>query len=100
MIHIPAKILILLFFLPIYSFSQNTYTFQHLTVEDGLLSNPFVNGFQGSDGFYWFSSFNGIQRYDGKNFIAYRYVNHGIKNSTDEWIGRPVEDKEKYLDCK
>ena len=91
------KSFIILLFFPLYLFSQNNYVFQHLTVEDGLLSNPFVNGFQDSDGFYWFSSVNGIQRFDGKNFITYRYINHGIKNSTDEWIGRPVEDKEKNI---
>lgn len=91
------KLLLLLLFLPIYSFAQNSYTFQHLTVEDGLLSNPFVNVFQDSDGFYWFSTVNGIQRYDGKNFITYKYVNHGIKNSTDEWIGSPIEDREKNI---
>src|ERR1022692_256175 len=91
------KFLILILFLPLYSLSQNAYTFQHLTVEDGLLSNPFVNVFQDSDGFYWFSSVSGIQRYDGKTFITYRYVTHGTKNSTDEWVGRPLEDKKKNI---
>jgi ligand-binding sensor domain-containing protein len=67
------RFLLLFLSLPLFSPAQNDYTFQHLTVEDGLLSNPFVNAFQDSDGFYWFSTANGIQRYGGKNFITYPY---------------------------
>ena len=96
MVHPFGKLLPLLFFLPLYSLSQNDYTFQHLTVEDGLLSNPYVNGFQASDGFYWFSGASGIQSFDGKNFVTYKYVNHGVKNS-GERIGRPIEDKDKNI---
>ena len=91
------KSFIILLFLPLYSFPQNNYVFQHLTVEDGLLSNPRVNVFQDAEGFYWFSSASGIQRFDGKNFISYIYANNGTKNSTGEWVGKPVEDKEKNI---
>jgi ligand-binding sensor domain-containing protein/two-component sensor histidine kinase len=91
------KSFIILLLLPLYSFPQNNYVFQHLTVEDGLLSNPRVNIFQDAEGFYWFSSASGIQRFDGKNFISYIYANNGTKNSTGEWVAKPVEDREKNI---
>lgn len=91
------KLFIIFLFPPFNSFSQNNYVFQHLTVEDGLLSNPHVTTFQDDEGFYWFSSVSGIQRFDGKNFITYTYSKNGIENSTGEWGGRPIEDKEKNI---
>jgi signal transduction histidine kinase/ligand-binding sensor domain-containing protein len=86
-----------LFFLPLSLCSQTNYIFQHLTVEDGLLSNPRVNAFQDAQGFYWFSSVNGIQRFDGKTFISYLYPDNGTKNSLAEWAGKPIEDKENNI---
>jgi ligand-binding sensor domain-containing protein/two-component sensor histidine kinase len=91
------KSLILILFLPLYSFAQNNFVFQHLTVEDGLLSNSRVNSFQDAEGFYWFSTFNGIQRFDGKNFISFTYNDNGTKNTSGEWVGKPTEDKEKNI---
>ena len=91
------KFFTILLFIPIYSFSQNNYVFQHLTVEDGLLSNPRVNTFQDGEGFYWFNAANGIQRFDGKNFITYLYPENETRANTDEWTGKPLEDNEKNI---
>lgn len=88
---------ILFLFVPLYSFSQSNYIFQHLTVEDGLLSNFNVNTFQDAEGFYWFSSPAGIQRFDGKNFITYHYNDNAAKTITGDWAGKPVEDGEKNI---
>ncbi|MBA2248698.1 MAG: hypothetical protein H0W12_00735 [Chitinophagaceae bacterium] len=91
------KFFTILLFIPFYSFSQNNYVFQHLTVEDGLLDNARVRSFQDSEGFYWFSTINGIQRFDGKNFVTYRYNNSSTKNTPREWASNPVEDKNKNI---
>ena len=58
---------ILIFFCTQISAQQN-YIFQHLTLDNGLLVNSGVSGSQDSQGFYWFDSLTGIQRYDGQNF--------------------------------
>ena len=92
-----TKLLILFIFLPLFSFSQNNFVFQHITVDDGLLSNSIVNTFQDSEGFYWFSTVDGIQRFDGKNFITYTYNNNATKNTDGDWVGKPLEDKEKNI---
>ena len=87
-------ILLTVFFLPAYLFSQTNYIFQHLTVEDGLLSNPRCQTFQDRQGYYWFSYLSGIQRFDGKNFISYLYADNATKNRSIEWVSKPLEDKE------
>src|SRR5665647_1162810 len=91
------KLYVLILFLPLYSLAQSNYVFQHITVEDGLLSNSHVNTFQDSEGFYWLSTIGGIQRFDGKNFVTYTYSNNSTKNSIGDWAGKPVEDKEKNI---
>ena len=78
---------------PLFLASQSNYLFQHLTTEDGLSSNLRVNGYQDKQGYYWFGSTSGIQRFDGKNFITYPYTENNDRNSLAEWSGHPIEDK-------
>jgi ligand-binding sensor domain-containing protein/two-component sensor histidine kinase len=82
---------------PLSLLSQDDYLFEHLTVEDGLLSNPHVHTFQDSEGYYWFSSTSGIQRFDGRKFVSYLYSDNGKKYSSGEWVGKPVEDRQKNI---
>ncbi|TKB97816.1 ligand-binding sensor domain-containing protein [Pedobacter cryophilus] len=42
--------------------------FKNLNVNDGLLSSTVYNVFQDSKGFIWFSTINGVSKYDGKTF--------------------------------
>ncbi|MGI8951761.1 MAG: ligand-binding sensor domain-containing protein [Chitinophagaceae bacterium] len=77
--------------------AQNNYVFQHFTTEDGLSSDQKINVFQDAEGFYWFNSLSGIQRYDGRNFVAYKYENKSSKDILDTWAGKPVEDKQKNI---
>ena len=44
---------------------------QHWTSDDGLISNYINSVKQTSDGFIWLTSFNGLHRFDGKDFKHY-----------------------------
>lgn len=90
-------VIYLLFVVSLFTFAQNNYVFQHLTTEDGLLSDSKINTFQDAEGFYWFNSISGIQRYDGKNFIAYKYNNNAGKDILDNLRGELVEDRQKNI---
>jgi ligand-binding sensor domain-containing protein/two-component sensor histidine kinase len=71
--------------------------FQHITAEDGLTTDPDVNIFQDTKGFYWFNAFSGVQRFDGKKFISYKYNYTDSRNMTDNIVTKPVEDEEKNI---
>ncbi len=45
-----------------------SYIFDHLTMEDGLLNNGVSGIVQDPRGYLWFGTQNGLNRYDGKNF--------------------------------
>ncbi|HYK47558.1 MAG TPA: two-component regulator propeller domain-containing protein [Parafilimonas sp.] len=70
--------------------------FQHITSKDGLASDKANCILQDSKGFYWVGTDNGLQRFDGKNFIiipsANGYKNEGVSSVA---IFDPLlEDKE------
>ncbi|HLF63916.1 MAG TPA: two-component regulator propeller domain-containing protein [Saprospiraceae bacterium] len=47
--------------------------FEHYTTEQGL-SAPVTHIVQDKSGFLWFGSTDGLNRFDGKNFIVYRNI--------------------------
>ena len=55
-----------------------SYNFNHLGIEDGLNASLIWAIFQDSEGFIWFGSVRGLQRYDGKEIIQF---NHNPKDS-------------------
>jgi len=48
-----------------------TYNFRNINHADGLLHNDVLSITQDNKGFIWLATTNGLQRYDGKNFINY-----------------------------
>ena len=57
-----------------YVYSQEPeLKFDHLTVEDGLSSNTVYSILQDSQGFMWFGTREGLDRYDGYSIKSYRY---------------------------
>lgn len=52
--------------------AQSLLRFQHLNVEDGLSQSSVNHILQDTHGFLWFATGDGLNRYDGKQFIKYR----------------------------
>ena len=47
--------------------------FEHLTVADGLSQNSVHAIVQDTEGYLWFATQDGLNRYDGYNFLVYRH---------------------------
>lgn len=69
------------------------YPFRHITQQDGLLHNEVYSIAQDGKGFIWIASTNGLQRYDGVNFINYT----GSLIKPDEGL---IPDLNMYADKK
>lgn len=66
---------IFLFFLlvrPSATAQQSTIRFGHLNVEDGLSSGSIFSIYQDRQGFMWFGTRAGLNRYDGHSIVLYR----------------------------
>jgi signal transduction histidine kinase/ligand-binding sensor domain-containing protein len=66
--------------------------FEHITVEDGISQNNTLTIFQDSDGFMWFGSEDGLNKYDGQNFTIYRHDPDNPNSLTDNWVTVIYED--------
>ena len=52
--------------------AQGILRLQHLNVADGLSQSSVYNIYQDSHGFMWFATGDGLNRYDGKEFVVFK----------------------------
>ena len=67
--------------------------FERISIQNGLSQNTVTCIFQDSKGFMWFGTYDGLNRYDGKNFKVFRHDpenNYSISHSS---ISAIFEDK-------
>lgn len=86
---------VLLLGLPVPGQTQTeTILFEHLTVTEGLSQNSVHDIVQDRDGFLWLATQDGLNRYDGYDFVVYRHqtgansdaaVSTSLSNST-VWV--------------
>lgn len=82
------------------TFSQSSPSITYLGIEQGLSNNAVTCIYQDHNGFMWFGTYDGLNRYDGNNFVVYRnecddtgsLVNNRIACLTEDqqhrlWIG-------------
>ncbi|MFC1996523.1 two-component regulator propeller domain-containing protein [Chloroflexota bacterium] len=66
--------------------------FDHISAEDGISQNNTITILQDSDGFMWFGSEDGLNKYDGQNFTIYRHDPDDPNSLSDNWISAVHED--------
>jgi len=82
------KFFLFIFFLV---FSKNfihaqEYYFKHFQVEEGLSNNTVLTSIQDDDGFMWFGTKDGLNRFDGYRFKTYRSQNDPINSLGSNYI--------------
>ncbi len=65
-----------------------------LSIEDGLSSRQVYDIVEDQNGFIWFATNNGLNRYDGKSFKLYTKQNFGLY---DNYINKLTIDKQNRL---
>lgn len=58
-----------------------TITKRLLSIEDGLASHEVFCGLQDNAGFMWFGTRNGLNRYDGKNFLLFTRQRNNLQDN-------------------
>ena len=66
--------------------------FAHLTTTDGLAMNNVVSILQDHRGFMWFGTGDGLNRYDGNSFVAYKNNPNDPGSLSANFIRDLVED--------
>ena len=68
------------------------FKFTHLSLEDGLSQTTVNSILQDSRGFMWFGTQDGLNRYDGYNFVVYRNDADDPNSLSDNRVRDIVED--------
>ncbi len=88
--------LIALLALPIYP-QQNILKFKKLTSNDGLSQNFISAIYQDKNGFMWFGTKDGLNRYDGYEFKVYRHNPFDTTSLSGNYISTLFEDSKGRL---
>ena len=75
----------------------NNLKFENLDTVDGLSSSTCTEIFQDSEGFLWFGTIDGINKYNGYEFEIYRSVLNDTTSISNNRINAIDEDKEGNL---
>ncbi|QMU30668.1 ligand-binding sensor domain-containing protein [Adhaeribacter radiodurans] len=74
------------------SAQSRSYVYQHLDREDGLASSIVLAILQDREGYMWFGTDNGLQRYDGRKFTHYRHQSHNPNSLGSDIIEALLQD--------
>ena len=99
--HLPCLLIKLLplIFLTAFCISPNLYAqqddieFEHISIEHGLSHVAVYSILQDRQGFIWFATLDGLNRYDGYDFQVYRSDPEDTNSLTDNEISVIYEDR-------
>jgi len=77
--------------------AQPKYNLKHYSTEDGLSHDRITCIMKDHEGFMWFGTWDGINRFDGHNFVPYKGRPGDSSNLENNKIRIIAEDKQGYL---
>jgi len=76
---------------------SNTIRFERLTVEDGLSQNAILAIAQDAQGFLWFGTEDGLNKYDGYQFVVFEHDPEDPASLVDNFVSAIYVDLEGEL---
>jgi signal transduction histidine kinase/ligand-binding sensor domain-containing protein/AraC-like DNA-binding protein len=70
---------------------------EHFSTEDGLSHDALTCMMKDKQGFMWFGTWNGINRFDGHNFVSYKSFPGDLSTLKNDRIDQIVEDNSNHL---
>lgn len=77
--------------------AYSNINFKDITIEDGLAQATVERIYQDSRGYIWIGTYDGLNRYDGKDFKVYRYEEDSQNSIASNTIIAIEEDNNGYL---
>src|SRR3954470_9279765 len=87
-----------LFFAYTNNFAQNSqYQFSRLNISNGLSHNKVNCIFKDPEGFMWFGTASGLNRYDGYSFKVFKHDVNNKNSVNDDFINNIFEGPDKKI---
>lgn len=77
--------------------NSNLLKFSHLSTKNGLSNSNVFGVTQDNQGYIWFATEDGLNRFDGKNFVTYRHNANNKNSIADNIIRKIFIDNEQNL---
>ena len=77
--------------------NQNPLKFERISIAEGLSQSYVYDIIQDKNGFIWIATQDGLNRYDGKNFVYYRYNSSDQNSIAGNFIRKLFIDNENTL---
>ena len=80
-----------------FAWAHEHYVIQHYSIKDGLSQNTVMAILQDQQGFMWFGTWDGLNRFDGYDFKVFKAMSDGKEaqvNNRVDWI---YEDEEEQI---
>ena len=73
------------------------YVIRHYSIKDGMSQNTVMAILQDKQGFMWFGTWDGLNRFDGYTFEVYKAMNEGVEAQVNNRVDFIYEDEEEQL---
>lgn len=77
--------------------NANEFMFKHLEVKDGISNNQVLDIYKDTEGFMWFATASGLNRYDGYQVTVFRSYETDAHSLPDNYIKSIQEDDKGNL---
>ncbi len=72
--------------------TSNNLRFEHYSSKEGLSQRSVTSIFQDKKGYLWFGTRDGLNKFDGKNFVQYRHNSQDSTSLSYSWVSAIYED--------
>jgi ligand-binding sensor domain-containing protein/two-component sensor histidine kinase len=77
--------------------AQHSFSFRNISINEGLSQSSVVDIAEDPSGFLWLATQDGLNRYDGKEFVSFQKNFDDITTSTYSRLGKLVSGKNNEL---
>ena len=73
------------------------YVIQHYSIKNGMSQNTVMAILQDKQGYMWFGTWDGLNRFDGYTFTVYKAMNAGVEAHVNNRVDLIYEDEEEQI---
>ncbi|MBO4454577.1 MAG: response regulator [Paludibacteraceae bacterium] len=77
--------------------AHDHYTIQHYSIKDGMSQNTVMAILQDRQGFMWFGTWDGLNRFDGYRFEIFKAMDKGVEAHVNNRVDVIYEDEAEQL---
>jgi len=77
--------------------ANEQYIVRHFSIKDGLSQNTVMAILQDKQGYMWFGTWDGLNRFDGYSFQVFKAMNDGVQARVNNRVDLIYEDEQERL---